>query len=178
MHKLHQVFTKLASFSSNSKNTHAVKHNVERPELHLKDINSAIKLASTFFEKMQENIDNETTTGLDVPAFANVLTAPPLAAKRSQHPNVGGDKTNNHRNHQDYRVNQGNDQDFRNNQDFDGGNKRTKKERPPRTNLGLFHAKPGSEQGHFPRLIGKPPCNKFCVQGKTCDKLLLNGTVL
>ena len=171
MQKLHQVFTKLASFSSNSKNTHAVKHNVERPELHLKDINSAIKLASTFFEKMQENIDNETTTGLDLPAFANVLTAPPLAAKRSQHPNVG-DETTNHRNHQDYRGNQGNDQDFRSNQDFDnGGNKQAKKERPPRTNLGLFHAKPGSEQGLFPRLKGKPPCNKFCVQGKTCDKL-------
>jgi hypothetical protein len=171
MQKLHQVFTKLASFSSNSKNTHAVKHNVERPELHLKDINSAIKLASTFFEKMQENIDNETTTGLDVPAFANVLTAPPLAAKRSQHPSNVGDETTNHRNH-DYRGNQGNDQDFRSNQDFDsGGNKRTKKERLPRTNLGLFHAKPGSEQGLFPRLKGKPPCNKFCVQGKTCDKL-------
>ena len=128
MQKLHQVFTKLASFSSNSKNTHAIKHNVERPEFHLKDINSAIKLASTFFEKMQENIDNETTTGLDLPAFANVLvTAPPLAAKRSQHPNVG-DETTNHHNHQDYRGNQGNDQDFRSNQDFDsGGNKRTKK---------------------------------------------------
>ena len=37
--------------------------------------------------------------------------------------------------------------------------------------MGLFHAKPGSEQGLFPRLKGKPPCNKFCVQGKTCDKL-------
>ena len=146
MHKLHQVFTKLASFSSNSKNTHAIKHNVERPEFHLKDINSAIKLASTFFEKMQENIDNKTTTGLDLPAFANVLvTAPPLAAKRSQHPNVG-DETNNHRNHQNYQLNQGNDQNFCNNQDFDGGNKRTKKERPPRTNLGLFHAKPGTNK--------------------------------
>jgi len=96
MQKLHQVFTKLASFSSNSKNTHAIKHNGERPEFHLKDINSAIKLASTLIKKMQENIDNKSMIGLNVPAFANVLTVPPVAAKHS-HFNVG-DETANHRN--------------------------------------------------------------------------------
>ena len=81
MQKLHQVFTKLASFSSNSKNTHAIEHDGERPEFHLKDINSAIKLASTFFEKIHENVDSESMTGLNVPAFANVLTVPPVTTK-------------------------------------------------------------------------------------------------
>jgi hypothetical protein len=51
MQKLNQVFTKLTSFSLNSKNIHAFKHNGECPEFHLKDINSVIKLASTFSRK-------------------------------------------------------------------------------------------------------------------------------
>ncbi len=51
MQKLHQVFTKLASFSSNLKNTQAIKLNGEEHGLYLKDINTAIKLGSAFFEK-------------------------------------------------------------------------------------------------------------------------------
>jgi hypothetical protein len=49
--------------------------------------------------------------------------------------------------------------------------KRPKKEHLPRTYLGLFHAKSGSNQGLFHKLKGKPLCNKFCVQGRACDKL-------
>jgi hypothetical protein len=71
------------------------------------------------------------------------------------HANIGDDSTN-------HRTNQHVDT---------GGLKKPKKERLPRTNLGLFHAKPGSDQGLFPRLKGKPPCNNFCVQGRACDKL-------
>jgi len=71
MQKLHQVFTKLASFSSNLKNTQAIKLNGEEHGLYLKDINTAIKLGSAFFEKMQDNIDNESTTGLPSPANAS-----------------------------------------------------------------------------------------------------------
>jgi hypothetical protein len=82
MQKLHQVFTKLASFSSNSKNTQAIKLNGKEHGFYLKDINAAIKLGSAFFEKMQDNIDNESTTGLKVPAFANVPTVPKVAEKR------------------------------------------------------------------------------------------------
>jgi hypothetical protein len=60
----------------------------------------------------------------------------------------------------------------RTNQDADAGLKRPKKECPPRTNLGLFHAQPGiKDQELFPKLKGKPPYNKFCIQGKACDKL-------
>ena len=52
MQKLHQVFTKLASFSSNSKNTQAIKLNGEEQHgFYLKDINAAIKLGSAFFKK-------------------------------------------------------------------------------------------------------------------------------
>jgi hypothetical protein len=153
MQKLHQVFIKLASFSLNSKNTHAIKHNAEHPEFYLKDINSAVKLASTFFKKMQDNIDNESMTGRNVPAFANVL--PVLVSAKHPHLNVGDESTTHHTNH-----------------NFDArGLKRPKKECLPRTNLGLVHAKPGSDQGLFPRLRGKPPCNKSCIQGRVCDKL-------
>ncbi len=154
MQKLHQVFIKLASFTSNSKNTHAIKHNGEHPTFYLKDINSAVKLASTFFEKMQDNIVNESATGLDVPAFAHVTPISPVWGKHP-HANIGDDSTN-HRTNQDVNT---------------GGLKKPKKECLPRTNLGLFHANPGSDQGLFPRLKGKPPCNNFCVQGRVCDKL-------
>jgi hypothetical protein len=153
MQKLHQVFIKLASFSSNSKKSHAIKHNAEHPKFYLKDINSAVKLVSTFFEKMQDNIDNKSMTGRDVPAFANVL--PILVSAKHPHLNVRDKSTTQ-----------------RTNQDFDArGLIRPKKECLPRTNLGLFHAKPGSDQGLFPRLRGKPPCNNFFIQGRACDKL-------
>ena len=93
MQKLHQDFFKLASFSSNSTNTHAIKHSGEHPTFYLKDINSAVKLASTFFEKMQDNINNESTTGLDIPAIAHVSPIPPVLGKRL-HANIGDDSTN------------------------------------------------------------------------------------
>jgi len=164
MQKLHQVFTKHASFSSDSKNTQAIKLNGKEHGFYLKDINAAIKLGSALFEKMQDNIDKESTTGLEVPAFANVLTVPPVAEKRQF-----GDESMNHRNsQQDFRNSQ--QDNHRNNQDHDNGGKRLKKDKLPRTKLGLFHAKPGSDQGLFLRLKGKPPCNKFCLQGRTCDK--------
>jgi len=166
MQKLHQVFTKLASFSSNSKNTQAIKLNGEEQHgFYLKDINAAIKLGSAFFEKMQDNIDNESMTGLEVPAFANVLTIPKVTEKCQF-----GDESTNHRNGQQDFHNSHQDNHDRNNQNHDNGGKRLKKDKPPRTKLGLFHAKPGSDQGLFPRLKGKPPCNKFCLQGRTCDK--------
>ena len=103
---------------------------------------------------MQYNIDNESTTSLAVPAIANVLPAPPVSAKRP-HANVGDESTNHHTN-----------------QDIDtSGFIRPKKERLPRTNLGLFHLKPGGDQGLFPRLNRKLLCNNFCMQGRVCDKL-------
>jgi hypothetical protein len=108
---------------------------------------------------MQDNINNKSTTGLDVPAFANVL--PVLVSAKHPHlNNVGAESTTHCTN-----------QDCTNQDSNTGGIKRPKKERLPRTNLGLFHAKPGSDQGLFPRLRGKPPCNKFCIQGRVCDKL-------
>ena len=77
------------------KSTHATKHNGEHPKFYLKDINSAVKLASTFFEKMQANIDNESSTGVDVPAFAHVSPVPLiLILVKRPHANVGDESTN------------------------------------------------------------------------------------
>ena len=104
-------------------------------------------------------------TGLKVPAFANVLTIPKVTEKRQ----FGDESTNHHNGQQDFHNSQQDNHD-RNNQNHDNGGKRLKKDKPPRTKLGLFHAKPGSDQGLFPRLKGKPPCNKFCLQGRICDK--------
>ena len=73
---------------------------------------------------MQDNIDNESTTGLKVPAFANVLTVPKVAEKRQF-----GDESTNHRNgQQDFRNSQQDNHD-RNNQNHDNGGKRLKKDK-------------------------------------------------
>ena len=71
---------------------------------------------------MQDNIDNESTTGLEVPAFVNVLTIPPVAEKRQF-----GDESMNHCNRQQDFCNSQQD-NHRNNQDHDNGGKRLKKE--------------------------------------------------
>ena len=103
---------------------------------------------------MQDNIDNESTTGLDVPAFAHVSPMPPVLGK-CPHANIGDDSTN-----------------HCTNQDVDtGGLKNPKKERLPGTNLGLFHAKPGNDQGLSLGPKKKNPCNNLCMQGRVCDKL-------
>ena len=70
MGKLHQYFQHLTLFSQNSINTNKIE--LANPNLDLKNIKIAVKLASKFLNKMQEHIDDNSIPK-DVPAFAKSL---------------------------------------------------------------------------------------------------------
>ena len=72
MSKIHQFFMHLASFSQNSINTNKIKIGVSTFET--RQVSIAVKLASNFFVKMQEHID-DTSIRKDVPAFAKSFFA-------------------------------------------------------------------------------------------------------
>lgn len=67
MAKIHQCFMHLASFSQNSINTNKIE--LGENDFDTKMVVTAVKLASKFFSKMQEHIDDNSFPK-DVPAFA------------------------------------------------------------------------------------------------------------
>jgi len=67
MSKIHQFFMHLASFSQNSINTNKIE--IGDSTFETKQVSVAVKLASKFFVKMQEHIDDNSIPK-DVPAFA------------------------------------------------------------------------------------------------------------
>ena len=67
MSKIHQFFMHLASFSQNSINTNKIE--IGDSTFETKQVSVAVKLASIFFAKMQEHIDDNSIPK-DVPAFA------------------------------------------------------------------------------------------------------------
>ena len=67
MQKLHHVFVLLAQFSSNSKNTNSIK--LGKSTFDNKNLNGAIKYASSFLIKMEEYVA-EDSVPTDVPSFA------------------------------------------------------------------------------------------------------------
>jgi len=67
MQKLHHVFVLLAQFSSNSKNTNSIKRG--KSTFDNKNLNDAIKYASSFLIKLEEFIA-EDSDSTDVPFFA------------------------------------------------------------------------------------------------------------
>ena len=67
MSKIHQFFIHLALFSQNSINTNKIK--IGDDKFKTKQVSIAVKLASKFFAKMQEHIDDNSIPK-DVPAFA------------------------------------------------------------------------------------------------------------
>jgi hypothetical protein len=68
--KIHQVFQLLASFSQNLINTNKVKLGLAN--LDDKHVKIAIKLATNFFKKMVDHIDNNSVPK-EVPTFAKSL---------------------------------------------------------------------------------------------------------
>jgi hypothetical protein len=66
MQKLHHVFVLLAQFSSNSKNTNSIK--LGNSTFDNKNLNAAIKYASSFLIKMEEYV-TEDSVPTDVPSF-------------------------------------------------------------------------------------------------------------
>jgi hypothetical protein len=67
MSKTHQFFMHLASFSQNSINTNKIETGDSKFEM--RSVSVAVKLASKFFAKMQEHIDDNSIPP-DVPAYA------------------------------------------------------------------------------------------------------------
>ena len=67
MSKIHQFFIHLASFSQNSINTNKIETGDDKFEC--KQVSVAVKLASKFFTKMQEHVEDNSIPK-DVPAFA------------------------------------------------------------------------------------------------------------
>jgi len=67
MSKIHQFFMHLASFSQNLINTNKIETGNDKFET--RSVSVAVKLASNFFAKMQEHIDDNSIPK-DVPAFA------------------------------------------------------------------------------------------------------------
>ncbi len=71
MAKIHQVFQLLTSFSQNSINTNKVELGLA--DLDNKHVKTAIKLATKFFKKMVDHIDNNSVPK-EVPTFAKSLS--------------------------------------------------------------------------------------------------------
>jgi hypothetical protein len=161
MQKLHHVFVLLAQFSSNSKNTNSIK--LGKSTFDNKNLNGAIKYASSFLIKMEEYVD-EDSFPTDIPSFArgiieSLKPAEKASAKTSASwgaaaPVYGG------------AAKSGQDEPDKKKQKKVIGKKNT-----DFTKLGLFHAKDGIEDGKvFPNTLKQPLCSKFCLQGKACDK--------
>jgi hypothetical protein len=70
--KLYQFFQHLASFSQNSVNTNLVEHGNHGKGLNIKSVSTAVKLASKFWKKMTEHVEDNTFPK-KVPAFAHTL---------------------------------------------------------------------------------------------------------
>jgi hypothetical protein len=70
MGKIHQFFMHLASFSQNSINTNKIE--VGDHKFKTKMVSTAVKLASKFFSKMQEHV-NDNSIPKEVPAFARSI---------------------------------------------------------------------------------------------------------
>jgi len=152
MQKLH-VFVLLAQFSSNSKNTNSIK--LGKSTFDNKNLNGAIKYASSFLIKMEEYVA-EDSVPTDVPSFArgiieSLKPAEIASAKTSAFSGA---------------AKPGQDEPDKKKQKKVIGKKNT-----DFTKLGLFHAKDGIEDGKvFPNTLKLPLCSKFCLQGKACDK--------
>jgi len=72
MSKIHQFFLHLAYFSQNSINTNKIE--IGDSTFETKQVSVAVKLASNFFAKMQEHIDDNSILK-DVPAFTKSFFA-------------------------------------------------------------------------------------------------------
>jgi hypothetical protein len=72
MDKLHQFFQHMALLSEKRVNTYRVKHGITSEGLDIKSISIAVKLASKFWKKITEHI-NDNTIPKEIPSIAHTL---------------------------------------------------------------------------------------------------------
>jgi len=162
MQKLHHVFVLLAQFSLNSKNTNSIK--LGKSTFDNKNLNGAIKYASSFLIKMEEYVA-EDSVPTDAPSFAHGIIeslkpAEKALAKTSASSGAASSGA----------AKPGQDEPDKKKQKKVTGKKNT-----DFTKLGLFHTKDGIEDGKvFPNTLKLPLCSKFCLQGSSCRHLEIN----
>jgi len=136
-----------------SKNTNSIK--LGKSTFDNKNLNGAIKYASSFLIKMEEYVA-EDSVPTDIPSFAHGFIESLKPAK------IVSTKTS---------ASSGAAKPGQDEPDKKKQKKVTGKKNTDFTKLGLFHAKDGIEDGKvFPNTLKLPLCSKFCLQGKACDK--------
>jgi hypothetical protein len=181
MAKIHQVFQLLAAFSQNSINTNKVELGLA--DLDDKHIKTAIKLATKFFKKMVDHIDNNSVPK-EVPTFAKSLfveqtlggfaIAPPTILAPKSNPTAqpatlkeGGKRKTNGKEPA-----------------VVAGNKKPRKEFSDKSlKMGIFHVKTGTPAAKAlpDKTLLKDSagiCLDFCSQDKKCNfphQLCKNG---
>ena len=168
MSKTHQFFMHLASFSQNSINTNKIETGDSKFET--RSVSVAVKLASKFFAKMQEHIDDNSIPK-DVPAFAKsffveatgggFVPAPPAAeaakptANQPADANGGGKRKGNGEGEQQAE-----------------GQKKKRNTSDKSLKMGLFHLKkgtPASKAVPEKSTLKDGICLDFCCHERKCN---------
>jgi len=168
MSKTHQFFMHLASFSQNSINTNKIETGDSKFET--RSVSVAVKLASKFFAKMQEHIDDNSIPK-DVPAFAKsffveatgggFVPAPPAAeaakptANQPADANGGGKRKGNGEGEQQAE-----------------GQKKKRNTSDKSLKMGLFHLKkgtPASKALPEKSTLKDGICLDFCCHERKCN---------
>ena len=168
MAKIHQFFMHLASFSQNSINTNKIETGDDKFET--RSVSVAVKLASKFFAKMQEHIDDNSVPK-DVPAFAKSFfveangggfaPAPPAAepakpaATQPADTNGGGKRKGNSEGEQQAE-----------------GQKKKRNTSDKSLKMGLFHLKkgtPASKALPEKSTLKNGICLDFCCHERKCN---------
>ena len=168
MSKIHQFFMHLASFSQNLINTNKIETGDDKFET--RSVSVAVKLASKFFAKMQEHIDDNSIPK-DVPAFAKsffveatgggFVPAPPAAeaakptANQPADANGGGKRKGNGEGEQQAE-----------------GQKKKRNTSDKSLKMGLFHLKkgtPASKAVPEKSTLKDGICLDFCCHERKCN---------
>ena len=168
MAKIHQFFMHLASFSQNSINTNKIE--IGNSMFDTKQVSVAVKLASKFFAKMQEHIDDNSIPK-DVPAFAKsffiestggVFVPAPPAADNATKPTTNQPADNNG----------GGKRKGTGDGEQQEGGKKQRKTSDKSLKMGLFHMKkgtPASKALPDKSTLKEGVCLDFCCHDRKCN---------
>ena len=171
MAKIHQVFMHLASFSQNSINTNKIE--LGNDDFDTKMVVTAVKLASKFFSKVQEHIDDNSFPK-DVPAFARGFFADAAGGGFVQAPTIAEQPPANTSTRQPAEANpNGKRKPY--GEEQEGGKKKPRKEFSDKSlKMGLFHIKKGiplakAMPDKSTLKDGASICLDFCSHERKCN---------